>query len=369
MGTLSGGIAHDFNNILSAVIGFTELALEDLPSGSPPSQSLQKVLIASTRATELIRQILTFSRQNEQEHYPVQLHLLVKEALTLLQAALPSTIDIRQQIAEAPGTILADPTQMHQVLLNLCVNAEHAMRDTGGILEVGVDAVEVDETLVAHHPGLHPGPYVRLTVRDTGCGIEPQLLECVFDPFFTTKEIGEGTGMGLAVVHGIVSSHGGVITVQSAVAEGTTFTLYLPRIEATIDTKVHAEEPIPHGTGHILLIDDEEMLVCKEQEILERLGYDVVALTSSLEALEVFRATPQHFDLVITDQTMPKMTGEVFIQELRRIRPDIPTILCTGFSHAMHAEKTKALNIDAFLTKPLTAKNLALAVQRTLAQD
>jgi CheY-like chemotaxis protein len=287
----------------------------------------------------------------------------------LLRASLPATIDIRQDLSEDSGTILADPTQMQQVLMNLCNNAEYAMRHTGGILEVRLNNLEVDEALVARHPELLPGPYVRLTVRDTGAGMDKAVLARIFEPFYTTKLAGDGTGMGLAVVHGIVTSHGGAIDADSAPGQGATFTIYLPQIQAAGADELQPDTPIPQGKGQILFVDDEETLARLGQRMLERLGYSVIASTSSIEALDTFRKTPEVFDLVITDQTMPQMTGEVLIRELRQIRADIPIILCTGFSHVIDADKASAQGIDAFLLKPLIAKDLGLAIQKVLSQE
>jgi PAS domain S-box-containing protein len=368
IGTLAGGIAHDFNNILAAIIGYTELATCDTSRASPVWQHLQEVLTAGKRAKSLVQQILMFSRQSEHEREPVQIPLLVQEVLILLRASLPTTIEIRQHIDTQAGAVLADPTRMHQLLLNLCTNAEHAMRQRGGILEVRVDAVEVEAALASHHGELQPGWHVLITIRDTGHGMGPEVLERIFEPFFTTKGVGEGTGMGLAMVHGIVISHGGALTVQSATGTGTTFEIYLPRIDQTTEETTRSEVSIPHGKGCILFVDDEGALARLGQEMLEQLGYDVVARISSIEALEAFRAMPQRFDVVITDQTMPHMTGEALTRELRRIRPDIPIILCTGFSHVMNTEKAHALGIDAFCMKPLSTQDLGLTIQQVLAQ-
>jgi PAS domain S-box-containing protein len=368
IGTLAGGIAHDFNNILGVILGFSELTLYEVAQGSVAWHNLQQVLTASRRAKDLVRQILTFSRKDEQARQPLQLHLVIHEALKMLRASLPTTIDIRQELAEDSGAILADPTQMQQVLMNLCSNAEYAMRDAGGILEVRLDNMEVDEALAARHPELLPGPYVRLTVRDTGVGMEEAVLARLFEPFYTTKSAGDGTGMGLAVVHGIVTSHGGAIAVDSTPGQGATFTIYLPQIEVAGTDELQLETPVPQGKGQILFIDDDETLARLGQRMLERLGYDVVAITSSIEALETFRRTPEAFDLIVTDQTMPQMTGEVLARELRQIRSDMPIILCTGFSHVIDADKAAAQGIDAFLLKPLIAKDLGLAIQQVLAQ-
>lgn len=366
LGTMAGGIAHDFNNILGAIIGFTDLAVYDLPAESPTRKRLQEVLAAGNRAKDLVRQILTFSRQHEQARQPLYLHLTVQEVLRLLRASLPSTLEIRQYLAKDAGAVLADPIQIHQVLLNLCTNAEYAMRDTGGILEVSVNAVAVEAALAAQYPALHPGPYVRLSVCDTGSGMSPEVVERIFDPFFTTKPMGEGTGMGLAMVHGIVTHHDGVITVESQLGVGTTFTLYLPQIDETVESMAPIAEPIPHGVGRLLLVDDEAPLVRMGQALLERYGYEVVACTRSEKALSTFQADPHRFDLVITDQTMPHMTGERLAQELRRVRPDIPIILCTGFSHVMQAEKAQTLGIDAFLMKPLVARDWMTTIRQVL---
>ena len=367
IGTLAGGIAHDFNNILAAILGFSELAIYEVPQGSAIWEHLQNVLRAGKRAKELVQQILAFSRRTMAERRPVQLHLLIKETLTLLRASLPSTIEIKHALATDAGPVLADPTQMHQVLMNLCANAQYAMRDTGGLLEVRLEATAIDTRVAC--PDLKPGPYVRLTVRDTGPGMAPEVLGRLFEPFFTTKGPGEGTGMGLAVVHGIMASHDGAITVSSTPGQGATFEIYLPRLEEAVIDAPRSEERIPEGKGRILFVDDETPVVRLSQEILERLGYEVVACCCSLEALQAFQEAPQRFDLVITDQTMPRMTGDMLAQALRRIRPDIPIILCTGFSYTINAEQAEALGIDAWLTKPWQTRDLAHTIQHVLARQ
>jgi CheY-like chemotaxis protein len=326
------------------------------------------VLRASQRAKDLVHQILTFSRRTEHVYTPVQLPLLLEESLTLLRASLPSTIEIRQSLDPEVGTVLADATQMHQVVLNLCTNAEYAMRPAGGVLEVRLEAVDVDTALAAQYPSLHTGPYVRLIVRDTGQGIPPDVLERIYDPFFTTKAVGEGTGIGLSVVYGIVASHGGSITAQSQVGRGTTFTIYLPCIDPAMADEVPSEEIMLRGQGRLLLVDDEPALVELGDTVLTQLGYDVVAFTSSVEALAAFQATPHLFDLIITDYTMPQMTGEALARAIRNLRPDIPIILGTGFSPTMDAEKANALGINAFLMKPWTARRLADTIAQVLAQ-
>jgi CheY-like chemotaxis protein len=325
------------------------------------------VLAASKRARDLVQQILTFSRKTEQERKPIKLAPLIEEALRLLRASLPATIDICQDLVADTGTVLADPTQMQQVLLNLCANAACAMRETGGLLYVGLEAVEGDAALTARHPELQPGPYLRLTVRDTGCGIGPEVLERIFEPFFTTKQVGAGTGMGLAVVHGIIVSHSGTITVQSTPGNGTTCAIYLPRLPEAAAGDMPPEDVIPRGKGRILFVDDEDAIAHLGQALLEPLGYEVIVSNSSLAALEAFRAATHRFDLVVTDQTMPTMTGEALARALRQIRPDIPIILCTGFSYTMDADKARALGIDAFLLKPLRAWELSATIQQVLA--
>ena len=360
IGTLAGGIAHDFNNILSAIMGYTEIAVFKAGGNKEVKQNLDEVLVASQRAKELVQQILAFSRQTNQEQRPLEFKLVVKEVCKFLRASLPTTIEIRQNFTEGPSTILGEPIQMHQVVMNLCANAEYAMRERGGILELKVDRVSGATNDKGTPPHPTAGSFIRLTVRDTGVGMSPEVAHRIFDPFFTTKEVGQGTGMGLAVIHGIVTSHGGCIDVQSNPGVGTTFTIDFPEAEAMStpeDTKAQELECLM-GQGHILFVEDEKSLAKLGEEALKRLGYEVRVCTSGSEALEVFRAEPFRFDAVVTDQTMPKMTGEVLSQELLRIRPDVPIILCTGFTHLITPEKAKAIGIRAFLMKPLLARDL-----------
>ena len=368
IGTLAGGIAHDFNNILNAVIGHAELLGDDLAEASRGADHLQEILVAGTRAKELVRQILTFSRRTERERRPVALRDIVPEAMRLLRASLPTTVEFRQQLEPGRALVLADPIQLHQVLLNLCTNAEHAMREQGGLLDVQLKTVEVDAEFAAAHPPLTPGSYVKLTVRDTGHGMPRKVRERIFDPFFTTKPLGEGTGMGLAVVHGIVTDHDGTITVESAPGTGTRFDVYLPRCDAAEPPEIPLERPIRGHLERILLVDDEPSLVRLWTAMLEQLGYRVTAYTNSQHALEAFRAAPQTVDLVISDQTMPQLTGEAFARELLRLRPDLPLILCTGFSHSLTEEKAKTLGIRALLQKPIGRQELCVTVQRLLAE-
>jgi CheY-like chemotaxis protein len=289
----------------------------------------------------------------------------VKESLKLLRASLPATIEIRQDIGTEEAIVLADPTQIHQIIMNLCTNAAHAMRENGGILEVGLHQVQVDQELCAAHPDLRPGPGVALTVRDTGCGMTQEVLDRIFEPYFTTKEKGEGTGLGLAVVHGIVTGYGGVISVESEPARGSVFKMYLPAVE-TATPQTHRDEKLQSGRERILFVDDEPSLVEIGRDMLQHLGYEVLTFSSSLDALNTFRARPDRFDLVITDMTMPHMTGERLAQALIEIRPDLPVILCTGYSERITEQRASALGIKAFLLKPLSAHDLARKVRDTL---
>ncbi len=367
IGTLAGGIAHDFNNILSSVIGFTELSIGEVQEDTFLHNNLQKVHNAGMRAKDLVKQILTFSRQTEQTLQPVQVKLVVKEALKLLRASLPTTIEIRQKI-NSNQTVLADATQIHQILMNLCTNAGHAMQEKGGTLKVGLNDVELDTEFAAQNPEINPGTYQILSVSDTGHGISANDVENIFDPFYTTKQPDEGTGLGLSVVHGIVKSHGGAIKVHSEPGKGSTFEVYLPIVESKIEPKVEAVEVLPTGSEHILIVDDEKSLVDIGKRMLERQGYRVTTRTSSIEALELFKAKPHEFDLVVTDLTMPNMTGDELSMELIRIKPDIPVVLCTGFSARINNEQAEAMGIRAFVMKPVTMREIVTTVRKILDQ-
>jgi signal transduction histidine kinase len=366
IGTLAGGIAHDFNNILSLILGYTELSINDVPEGSRARDNLDKLYKAGERARDLVKQILTFSRQREQEQKPVEIHLIVKEVLKLLQSSLPRTIEIRQNIATT-GTVLADPTQIHQVIMNLCTNAYHAMLDKGGVLELSVEEVELDTEFTARHLGTDPGPHLKLTVTDTGYGMDKQVLDRIFEPYYTTRKESGGTGIGLSVVHGIVKNHGGVITVYSEPGKGTTFNVFLPRIESP-EGVAETEEvgALPRGNERILFVDDEPAIVDIGKGMLAHLGYRVETRTSSIEALEAFRAQPEKFDLVITDMTMPNMTGDELARELMVIRSDLPIIICTGFSGKISEEKAKAMGIRKLVMKPIVMSEMAKAVREAL---
>jgi PAS domain S-box-containing protein len=366
VGTLAGGIAHDFNNILAAIIGYTEMLLVKVPKESPIRRNLEQVLKAGNRAKGLVKQILAFSRQSEQELKPIQIGLVIKEALKLLRASLPTTIEIRSNIGSKTGTILADPTQIHQVLMNLCTNAAHAMRTGGGVLEVSLAEVHFDGERAEHYPDASPGPYLKLTVGDTGCGMDRLVMARMFDPFFSTKGPGEGAGMGLAMVHGIVRSHGGVIAAASEPGQGAIFDVFFPRLADDVAPTAKALSSVPRGSETILFVDDEATLVDMTRQILEQLGYRVVPRTSSREALEAFRAHPEKFDLVITDQTMPQLTGVDLAQEILALRPGIPIILCTGFSEMISPEKAKAMGVREFVLKPIITREIAVTIRKAL---
>ncbi|MDP3480185.1 MAG: PAS domain S-box protein, partial [Desulfoprunum sp.] len=368
IGTLAGGIAHDFNNILTAIMGYTQLLMYKIPSESPFLPQLDQILQASERAADLVKQILTFSRQTEHERRPVQIDRIVEEVHKLMRSSLPTTIEIRQEIACAKQecVVLADETQIHQVLMNLCVNAAHAMRAHGGVLGISLSTFEADAALVGRYHGLHTGHYVSLKVSDTGHGMDAATMEQIFDPYFTTKPKGEGTGLGLAVVHGIVKNHGGVITAYSEPGEGTTFTIFLPRMEDAIAQEVGEDKRMVGGNERILFVDDEEMLVDIGREMLESLGYSVSVTTSSREALETFRAQPTAFDLLITDMTMPGLTGLELAGKVVAIRPDIPIILYTGFCGNNILEQARAIGIRDVVMKPYDARNMAKTIRRII---
>jgi len=367
IGTLAGGIAHDFNNILSAIIGYTELSLLDTPKGDPKQNNLIQVLKAGGRAKELVQQILTFSRRRENELQPIKVNLIVNEAIKLLRASLPSTIQIRHKI-ESNLTVLSDATNIHQILMNLCTNSSYAMQENGGTLEVNLSDVDLDSKFTGQHPGVKPGKFIKLTVSDTGCGMSPEVSRRIFDPFFTTKKVGQGTGMGLSVVHGIVKSHGGAITVESSPGQGTTFSLFLPASEAVSITPEDSAQLMVTGTEHILFVDDEDFQADIAKRLLVRLGYRVTTTTDSLEALGLFRQTPDKFDLVITDMTMPAMTGDVLAAKIISIRPDIPVIVCTGYSERINKEIIKKIGIRELAMKPLVMKDIAEMIRRVLGE-
>jgi PAS domain S-box-containing protein len=370
IGTLAGGIAHDFNNILTPILGYVELATLKTTGDRELTGYLQEVRKATERAREMVKQILTFSRRHSESVLPIQVQVIVKEALKLLRASIPTTIEIRQNIDPHCGSVLANPSQIHQIIMNLCTNAYHAMRETGGVLGVSLLPLEITTNDIIKNIkniNLKPGSYLRLEASDTGCGMDKATMKKIFEPYFTTKEKGEGTGLGLSVVHGVVKSIGGHITVYSEPGEGCTFHIYLPVIESSIsrmDTLYGS--PIPTGTEEIMLVDDEQTVREMTKAMLTGLGYQVKIFGNPFEALELFTAQPDIFDLVITDMTMPKMTGDKLAQAIMKIRPAMPVILCTGFSDLINEESAKALGIREYVTKPITRQSFARTVRSIL---
>ena len=366
IGTLAGGIAHDFNNLLTPIIGYTELAIETLKNNTKVTTNLQQVLKASERAKDLVKQILSFSHHSDHERIPVQINLVVNDAMKLLRASIPTTIEVRQNINSNCGYVLADSSQMHQIVMNLCTNAYHSMRNEGGVLHTSLEKVTVNPEQ-ASLISVQTGTFIKLLVSDTGHGMDEQIMERIFEPYYTTKSEDEGTGLGLSVVHGIVRSHGGGISVSSIVGEGTKFEIYLPQIStASPQPGIDTLEPIPLGNEHIMLIDDEESIVQMETSLLENLGYKVTGMTSSNEALAIFESQPDDIDLIISDMTMPHMTGAELAIKFLNIRPNMPIILCTGFSEIINEEKAREIGIQAYIKKPVHRKDLAIAVRRTL---
>ncbi len=366
IGTLAGGIAHDFNNILSAILGYAELAQDDCPAGSILEGEIKQILKAGNRAKDLVKQILAFSRQAEAKDMPLQPAIIIKEAIKMLRSSLPSTIDIKQDIDAGAGPILADATQIHQIVMNLGTNAYHAMEETGGTLSISLKKTALTQNDLLHEPHVLPGEFVQLTVSDSGSGIAPEIRERIFDPYFTTKEVGKGTGMGLAIIHGIVKSRGGSVSCQSRPGAGTVFQVLLPIIAEPALLEEQTATPPPRGSEHILFIDDEEMLLEMGKYMLERLGYRVTTRKSSIEALTTFQNQPQEFDLVITDQTMPVMTGSDLARRMLQIRRDLPIILCTGYSSIISEDKAKSFGIKGFALKPLVRKDIGALIRKVL---
>ncbi|MBF0551680.1 MAG: PAS domain S-box protein [Deltaproteobacteria bacterium] len=368
IGTLAGGIAHDFNNILAAIIGYSEMALNEAIDTSRSHRWLTRVMEASHRAKELVHQILMFSRQDEKKRRSVEIATVVKEALKLVRASIPSTIEIELNINSDAGFILADPTQIHQVIMNLATNAAHAMDADGGILSVEISDLIMEEGKMSQGLSLKPGHYVELTLGDTGSGMTQEVRDRIFEPFFTTKDQGEGTGMGLSVVHGIVKSHDGGIDVFSEPGKGSTFHLYFPQMAHARPEETTVTRQIPRGHEHILFIDDEPMVADMIKDLLENLGYQVTAMTNPVEGLETFCAKPDQFDLVITDQTMPKIVGIELARRVSAFRPEIPVILCIGFDEPQLAEKAQLAGIRQIMVKPFSKRELAELIRQVLDQ-
>jgi PAS domain S-box-containing protein len=366
IGTLAGGIAHDFNNILGAIIGYAEMALYDTKKDTMEHYNIDQVLRAGHRAKDLVKQILAFSRKSEQDKNIISLATIVAEALKLLRASLPTTIEIRQNIEPNLDAIFADPTQMHQVMMNLCTNSAHAMGDTSGILNVELSNEDLNLKKAAQYPELTPGPYVKLSISDTGHGMDSATLDRIFDPYFTTKEQDKGTGMGLAVVHGIIKGHGGFIRVQSKPGKGTRFDILFPVMGRQMESETEELKALPTGNEHILFVDDEETLIDLGKSMLKKLGYRVETRIRPDEALEAFGAAPHKFDLVISDMTMPGMTGDSLAAELMKIRSDIPVVICTGYSEKIDEQRARDLGIKGLVMKPFTIRSLSRTVRDAL---
>ena len=367
IGTLAGGIAHDFNNILAAIMGFTDLALLKTEMDSELTDYLHQVQKASRRAKDLVLQILTFSRKNDTERHPIQAALTITETLKFTQATLPATVRITQHINAQQTMILADPTEIHQIITNLCTNAFHALPDEKGTITVTLDNLTITADDLHKHPQLPGGDYLQLTVSDDGCGMDLATQSAIFDPFFTTKEKGQGTGMGLSMVHGIMKEYNGAIKVQSEVGKGSVLHLYFPLIRGIDDLTDNVETPLlVKGKGRILLVDDEQDLAEMGRNLLELLGYDVVSCTDSIEALKTFKNDPDSFDLVVTDQTMPMMSGMELAREIMKTRPQMPIFLCTGYSSFVSQQDAKQLGIREFFLKPISAEELSQAIHRHL---
>jgi len=367
VGTLAGGVAHDFNNILGIIVGNAELAMFDLAEWNPAQESLKEIREASLRARDLVTQILLFARKKEHTISNIQVAPIAKECLKMLRASIPSTVEIRQKISEDLPPVQADPSQIQQVIMNLCANAGQALEVEGGVLEFVMDSSDLDMPLDTFTGRLPEGAYIRLIIRDNGPGIPPDVLEQIFDPFFTTKGVGEGTGLGLAVVHGIIQDRKGGITLETEEGKGTAFTVYLPASGTEFSEKpANGNDVLPKGKEKILFVDDEPMILKLGQRMLERQGYEVESRASGTDALECFKNDPGRFDLVVTDMSMPGLRGDKLAEEVLKIRPDIPVILSTGFSKQISEERSKELGIRAFVLKPLTAQELTEAVRRVL---
>ncbi len=366
IGTLAGGIAHDFNNILTPILGYTDMALEELPDESTLRFDIEQINNAATRGKDLVQQILTFSREVNFDKKPIQLNLIVVEVLNLLKASFPTGIEIRQNLRPDIGTILADATHMHQIIMNLCTNASYAMMNTGGILEVNLDVISADRNLTRQVPNLKKGKYVRLTLSDTGHGMDSKTKERIFEPFFTRKEVGSGSGLGLSVVHGIVNNYGGAITVDSTVGVGTTFTIYLPHYGISPVNNDDLNKTITKGDEFILFVDDEQEITFMGKKMLENIGYKVTIMTDSLSALEEFKSNPNKYSLLVTDQTMPRMFGTELATKMREIRPELKVIIITGYIDKLSEDLINKTGISEIIMKPLILSDFSKVIRKVL---
>jgi len=367
LGTLTGGVAHDFNNILNVILGNSELALADVPESNPAYSNLKKIRTAGFRAADIVKQLLSFSRQSNQEFKPIELSSIINDSLKLLRSLIPSNIETKKVFKAENETILADPVQINQVVMNLCMNASQEMEKDGGLLEIILDNFHLDQNIIKDYIDLPTGYYLRMRIIDTGSGIDPKFIDRIFDPYFTTKEIGKGSGIGLAVVHGIVKNHNGAISVDSEPGKGTTFKILFPLIEKKkFDSEPKKVESIPHGKETILFVDDDEAIADITKKTLERIGYQVKICLDSIDALELFKSNPNHFDLVITDMTMPKMTGDKLAKKMIELRSDIPVIISTGYSSLIDEDKAKKIGIADFIMKPVSMSAIAHIIRKVL---
>ena len=369
IGTLAGGIAHDFNNILTPILGYTDMALEELPDESTLRFDIEQINHAAIRGKDLVQQILTFSREVNSGKKPIQLDLVVTEVLNLLKGTFPAGIVIRQDLDQDIGTILADATHMHQIIMNLCTNASYAMMNTGGILDVKLDVVTADRKLIKQVPNLKKVRYVRLTLSDTGHGMDSKTKERIFEPFFTRKEVGSGSGLGLSVVHGIVNNYGGAITVDSTLGAGTTFTIYLPQYGTRPVSQADLNKTLTKGNEFILFVDDEQEITYMGKKMLENLGYKVTIKTDPLSALEEFKSDPHKYSLLVTDQTMPRMFGTELAVRLKEIRPDLKVIIITGYIDKLPEDIINESGISEIIMKPLILSDFSKVIRKVLDEN
>ena len=366
IGTLAGGIAHDFNNILHMILGNAELAIQDIPKANAAWNRVDKIKTASLKASGIVRQLLKFSRKVDQEFKSINAVAVVKEAVKFLKSTIPASIQIDTRLPDTEIIILADPVQIYQVLLNLCTNASQAMEETGGVLTITAQKISLDEKKVKLHPDLSAGDHLKITIKDTGPGISDDIADKIFDPYFTTKEVGKGSGLGLAIVHGIIQSHNGIIRLKSQIDKGTSFTIFFPTITGHPAIEVELSKQLPSGKESILFVDDEAIIADLSKKTLEHFGYRVETRLNPKEALDLFQIKPTAFDLVITDMTMPQMSGAELSEKILEIRPDIPIIICTGHSSLMDEKKAADMGISAFVMKPVEMQKMAKIIREVL---
>ena len=369
LGQMASGVAHDFNNILGAIMGYSEMTMIDMPQNHVARHNLSQILKASHRAKDVVQQILAYTRKHELERKVIDLKEITNEALKFIRASIPSTIEIRPLIPKEPCIITADATMIHQIIMNLCTNAHHAMLDQGGILSLSLECLDLRTISERVDDDLKPGRYIKLSVADTGIGMPPEIIDRIFDPYFTTKEIGVGTGLGLSVVQGIVKSHNGAIKVDSKSGNGTTFDIFLPSVGIEQAIEVEDHQYIPHGNERILFVDDEELLVELGKQMLKHLGYSVVTMTDPQEALKLFEKEKDAIDLIITDLTMPNMTGDILVKKILKIKPNLPIIMCTGFSESIDQKRAVELGIRSLLEKPIQLSDMANTIRKFLDEN